>query len=77
MIDVKKKITNMELPQLPEGWESLSADQFIIYHSKFDAYVKTLTDPQRQGSRRQLKAIKKPMEKVQDVILMLNKQMLK
>jgi hypothetical protein len=63
----------MELPQLPEGWESLSADQFIIYHSKFDAYVKTLTDLQRL----QLKAIKKPMEKVQDVILTLNEQMLK
>ena len=67
----------MELPQLPDEWEGLSPEQFIIYRSKFDAYVNTLTDPQRQGSRRQLKAIKKPMESIQDVILTLNEQMLK
>jgi hypothetical protein len=67
----------MELPQLPDEWEGLSPEQFIIYRRKFDAYVNTLTDPQRQGSRRQLKAIKKPMESIQDVILTLNEQMLK
>jgi hypothetical protein len=67
----------MELPQLPEEWEGLSPEQFIIYRSKFDAYVNTLIDLQRQGSKRQLKAIKKPMENVQDIILMLNEQMLK
>ncbi len=67
----------MELTQLPDEWEGLSPEQVIIYCSRFDAYVNTLTDPQRQGSRRQLKAIKKRMESVQDVILMLNELMLK
>jgi hypothetical protein len=67
----------MELPQLSDEWEGLSPEQVIIYRSRFNAYVNTLTHPQRQGSRRQLKAIKKPMESVQDVILTLNKLMLK
>jgi hypothetical protein len=43
-----------------------------MIRARFAAYIETIVDPKKRGSRRQLVAIQTPLEAVQDSIIAMN-----
>ena len=67
----------MNIPALPEDWEEITPEQLSQYRSHMTSFIEAIVDANKQGAKRQLTAIRKPMEIVQDSIIKLNEQIKK